>query len=296
MFEYANYVVNQILRPGPLAARRLTETGMATARKPQAKGVASETDKASDPLMVASVEKAFRVLSVFDRHHQALGLSQIATAAGLDVSSAQRFTHTLMKLGYLHKNPDTKRFELTVKSLDLGHHFLRASRLVDKAMPYLLHLSKETEETVNLTMLDGTEIVFVTRFVSRHMLNTDVTIGTRMPAFCTAPGVAILSRLPEAEAAAILDKSELKAYAPGTTWKKPELMRKFKQSALQGYATAFEEFYHSDASIAAPILDPKGYPEGAVNIATSRSRYEPDEVVTKFSSLVMATAHAISRT
>ncbi len=256
---------------------------------------ADRPGRKDDALMVNSVEKAFRVLSAFGRQHQTLNLSQVASETGMDVSAAQRFTHTLTRLGYLHKDAQTKRFELTAKTLDLGYHFVRSSRLLDRAMPYLMHLSKETEETVNLTVRDGTEIIFVSRFLSRHVLNTDVIIGTRMPAYCTAPGIAMLSRLPEEEAMAIIDASDLKAHTPSTTWQRDALREKLRQAAAQGYATAFEEVYIGDASIAAPIVDHHGRPEAAVNIATSTSRFSHAEVVQRFSSLVIATAHAISR-
>ena len=109
--------------------------------------------RSADPLMVASVEKAFRVLAVFGKGQPTLSLSQVALACGFDLSAAQRFTHTLVKLGYLRKDPETRRFELTVRTLDLGYNFLSGQRLVNVAMPYLMHLSKETEETVNLTQL-----------------------------------------------------------------------------------------------------------------------------------------------
>lgn len=59
-----------------------------------------------------------------------------------------------------------------------------------------MHLSKTTEETVNLAVRDDTDIVFVSRFMSRHVLDNDVIIGTRLLAYCTAPGIAILSCLP----------------------------------------------------------------------------------------------------
>ncbi|AOO82585.1 IclR family transcriptional regulator [Bosea vaviloviae] len=262
------------------------------------KRAATSDDKAErkdDALMVMSVEKAFRVLSAFGRQHPTLNLSQVASVTGMDLSAAQRFTHTLVKLGFLSKDSETKRFELTAKTLDLGYHFFRSSRLVDRAMPYLMHLSKETEETVNLTMLEDTEIIFVSRFLSRHVLNTDVIIGTRMPAYCTAPGIAMLSRLPEAEALAIIDRSDLQPHTPSTTWQRERLVSKIREARAQGYATAFEEFYLGDASIAAPILDHRGRPEGAVNVAVSCSRYSREEVVTRYSSLIIAAAHAISR-
>lgn len=265
-----------------------------TSRK-RAADPAEQAARKDDALMVNSVEKAFRVLSAFGRQHQTLNLSQVASETGMDVSAAQRFTHTLTKLGYLRKDAQTKRFELTAKTLDLGYHFVRSSRLLDRAMPYLMHLSKETEETVNLTVREETEIIFVSRFLSRHVLNTDVIIGTRMPAYATAPGIAMLSRLPEDEAMAIIDASDRRAYTPSTTWQREALREKLRQSAAQGYATAFEEVYIGDASIAAVVVDHHGRPEGAVNIATSTSRYSHEEVVSRFSSLVIAAAHAISR-
>lgn len=271
---------------------------MPEARQNSRKRAAASADQAGrkdDALMVNSVEKAFRVLSAFGRQHQTLNLSQVASETGMDVSAAQRFTHTLTKLGYLHKDAQTKRFELTAKTLDLGYHFVRSSRLLDRAMPYLMHLSKETEETVNLTVREETEIIFVSRFLSRHVLNTDVIIGTRMPAYATAPGIAMLSRLPEDEAMAIIDASDRRAYTPSTTWQREALREKLRQSAAQGYATAFEEVYIGDASVAAVVVDHHGRPEAAVNIATSTSRYSREEVVSRFSSLVIAAAHAVSR-
>ena len=57
-----------------------------------------------DPLLVQSVEKAFRVLRAFDGSRPTLSLSQIAEETGLDISAAQRFTYTLTKLGYLTKS------------------------------------------------------------------------------------------------------------------------------------------------------------------------------------------------
>lgn len=247
-----------------------------------------------DPLLVQSVEKAFRVLQTFDGSKPNLSLSQIAEETGLDISAAQRFTHTLTKLGYLTKNEETRRFELSVKALDFAYHYSRASTLVERAMPYLLHLSKTTEETVNLTVLDETDIVFVSRFMSRHVLNNDVVIGTRMPAYCTAPGIAILSSLPEAEARAILERSHLFPYTPHTTWDREALEAKIRHSATQGYATAFDEYFHGDLSFASPILDAKGYPHGAINIAVSRSRYTTAEAEEKYAPLVMAAARSIT--
>ena len=70
---------------------------------------------------------------------------------------------------------------------------------------------------------------------------------------------------------------------------------KIRISKKQGFATQFEEFYHGDASIAAPVIDSKGYPLAAVNVAVSLSRYNRDDIVSRFAPLVVAAAHAISK-
>lgn len=224
-----------------------------------------------------------------------MSLSQVASAANLDKSAAQRFTHTLEKLGYLRKDPETKHFELTPRTLKLGHYFTRSNALIERAAPYLMYLSKTTKETVNLTVRDGTEIVFVLRFMSQRVLNPDVTIGTRMPAYCTAPGIAMLSCMTPDEARAILKRSDLRAYTPTTTWQMNKLMDKLALSAARGYATAYEEFYHGDLSIAAAALSSKQEPSCAVNIAVSRAHYTPEAAEERFAALVVAAARSISQ-
>lgn len=248
-----------------------------------------------DPMRVQSVEKAFRVLRAFDAARPSLSLTQLAAAAELDKSAAQRFTHTLTMLGYLQKDPVTKRFELTVKTLDIGYRFIRTNALVERARPYLLHISNTTEETVNLTVPDGTEVVFVSRMAGRHVINADIVIGARTPAYCSAPGIAMLARLPLGEALAILEHCNRQPITPSTVWRMEELREKLLLTAARGYATAFEELHHGDLSVAAAIVDAAGRPVGAINIATLRSRMTPEAAEQAYMPMVVDAARAISR-
>lgn len=252
------------------------------------------SQKKADPLMVQSVAKAFNILRAFDRYDPSMTLSQLAQKANIDISTAQRFAHTLHQLGYLNKHPQNRQYELSIKALDLAYHFIGSSKLVDRAMPILQHLSKQTEETVNLTVLDGHEIVFVTRFLSRHLLNTDVIIGSRLPAFCTAPGRAILSRLPREKVSEILKNSDLRSFTRDTTTDPERIMAMIAEARAAGFATAYEEIYHADASIAAPITRPNGDVIGAVSVAVTLARYKREDVPAKFANLVIAAAHSMS--
>jgi IclR family pca regulon transcriptional regulator len=246
-------------------------------------------------MRVQSVDKAFRVLRAFDETQPTLSLTQIAAAAELDKSAAQRFTHTLVALGYLRKDPVTRRFGLTVKTLDLGYRFVRTNALVERARPYLLHISNTTEETVNLTVPDDTEVVFVSRIAARHVINVDIVIGARTPIYCSAPGIAMLARLPIDEALAIVRRCDRRPVTPSTVWRLEDLREKLLLTAARGYATAFEELHHGDLSVAAAIVDAAGQPIGAINIATLRSRMTPEAAEAAYVPVVVDVARALSQ-
>ena len=263
--------------------------------EPAARRMSVATREAEDGLFVHSVEKAFRVLDAFGSGRSSMGLSEIASAAGLDRSAAQRFAHTLERLGYLRKDPRTRHYALSVRTLDLGYRYIRSSALVDRALPYLLDLSRATEEAVSLTVLDGTEIVYVSRLLSRHMLHTNVNVGSRLPAYCTAPGIAMLAAMPRKAARAVLDASDRRAYTPHTVTALSALLARLDMTAERGFALACQEIYPGDVSIAAAVIGPEGEPVAAVNVAVSLSRLQPEAAVERFAPLVMTVAAAMSR-
>lgn len=253
-----------------------------------------EKTQPTDNLMVRSVEKAFKVMEAFDGANPELSLSQVASLVGLDKSAAQRFTHTLVQLGYLSKDPVTKRFQLGVRVLERAGVYISNDKIISKAMPVLLHLSKETEETVNMTFLDGHEIIFVVRFMSRYVLGTNVVIGTRLPAYCTAPGRAMLSMLPPSQLEQVLQVSDLKPYTSETIYEYEPLKASIAAAKINGYAVAWSEYYAGDLSIAAPLIDANGAPRAAINIGVSSARYSREQVVEKFGELIKAAAQSIA--
>ncbi|GAA5233356.1 IclR family transcriptional regulator [Verticiella sediminum] len=247
-----------------------------------------------DPLTVHSVIKAFAVLDAFGGNQRSLSLAQIAALDGMGKSAAQRFAHTLTKLGYLAKDPQTKRFELTARTLTLGSHYIQTNELIGRATPYLQELSNSIRETVNLTVPSDTSIIFAARFASPHVLNADVVVGTELPAYCTAPGIAILSRLPRDEAMNVLRRSDRVAHTPYTVRSLPALEEKLDQAQEKGYAVAWEEYYLGDLSIAAPLLGPDRRPVGAINVSVARTRYTPEQAEAQFAPLVISAVRAIT--
>lgn len=257
-------------------------------------GVTAVVTDAESPLFVTSVNKAFRVLSAFKPNHRRLSLSQIASLAGLDLSAAQRFTYTLVHLDLLRKDPDKKLYELSPRMLDFAYQYIAANEFVSRATPFLQQLSIETEETVNITTLDGGEIIFLQRFVSRHVLTPEVIVGSRLPAYCTSSGLAMLSVLPEPRARAILAASRLAKHTQHTVTDPDAIMERLQKIRENGYAHTENELYLGDISTAVAVTAPDGSLVGAINAAIARPRWKGEEDEMRISSLLMAAARAIS--
>jgi IclR family pca regulon transcriptional regulator len=255
----------------------------------------ADTETARDSsLFVQSVEKAAGVLSVFTGDQPTLSLSEIAKRSGLDMSAAQRFVYTLRVIGLISRDESTRRYRLTPKLLHFGYSYLRSSDLVNRCSPHLLELNNRCSETTNLTVLDGTEIVFVMRLLSRHVANFDTIVGSRLPAFCTAPGLAMLATLDDRAIEQVLSNSELKRYTPFTITDPRRIKNKLIKIRKSGFAVISEEITLGDISIAAPVIGEDGLAMGAINVAVPTNRWSVDEAQSTFAESVVASAQRSS--
>lgn len=142
----------------------------------------------NNPLFNQSLEKGLAVLRSFGPSRSSMNLAEIAQAAGIAKSSAQRMIHTLEALGYVRKQAQSRRFQLTPKVMEIGYGYLAADILVGVATPYLAELNQITGETINLTEPDGTDMICVARFVAPISSRSICPLAVVSP--CTAPGPA----------------------------------------------------------------------------------------------------------
>src|SRR5471032_776734 len=147
-----------------------------------------------------SLEKGLSVLKAFSAQRRSMSLAEVAEAAGMTKSSAQRMVFTLESLGYLRKHSRTRHYQLTPRVLELGFSYLDAHSLIEVANPFLSELTRLTGETSCLTEPAGYDMTYIARFVSAGFVPVHMPIGSRVPMYCTASGRAYLSALPTDEA------------------------------------------------------------------------------------------------
>lgn len=222
----------------------------------------------ADKSVVKSVAKAFSVLQAFSAANPELQLSEVARAAGVDNATAHRLLNTLVGLGYVEKVPDSRRFRLTLKCLDLGFNAIARSDLRSLARPVLRSLVGPSIEAASIGVLDGAEIVYIERIQAGfERLAVDIRVGNRVPAFSSAVGRAILSGLPVDTQRAILQARPTQRLTEHTVTDIDDILARVAVAAEKGYALSDQETVTGLRVVAAPITDMDGVPVAAISTA-----------------------------
>lgn len=249
---------------------------------------------APDLLFNQSLEKGLAVLRSFSAQRRTMTLAEVAEATDISKSSAQRMVYTLEQLGYVRKHPQTRRYQLTPRVMEIGFNYLAADVLIDVANPFLSELTKVTEETSNLTEPVGVEMTYVARFVSARFVPIHMPIGSRIPMYCTAAGRAYLSALAEDDARRLLEASIRVTHTEHTKTDVDEIMDIVSAARRQGYASNCEELFLGDMTIAAPVIGSQGQPVASVHLVTPTSRWSLQEVQQKLAPMLLQCARAIT--
>jgi PcaR/PcaU/PobR family beta-ketoadipate pathway transcriptional regulator len=241
---------------------------------------------------IQSVARALSILELFGERRPTLTTTEIAGLTGLNRATAYRFCQTLLNLGYLEETAP-RRFRPGLKAVSLAQAALSSRELPDLALPYLRELRERTGETVNLALRDGAEVVYVSRLLSNNLLALRLFVGSRLPAYASSLGRAMLAYLPEDEVEALLSRQELKAYTEHTLVDPRRLMAELRRIRSRGYAINDQELVLGILGIAAPVFGISGRPVAAVNLSIAR---QPDqkEIDESLAPQVMETARAIS--
>ena len=250
------------------------------------------------PAYSQSLERGLAILSAFRSGRPLIGVSELGREIGLSRSTTHRYVATLARLGYLQQDAATRRYRLGPRVLDLGFSAINSMELREVAAPYLRRLSDETGFTVNLGILDGTDVVYVERCRSSQRrqpeIDLDLHVGSRLPAYCTSLGKVLLAFLPPAEQAEAVAAIELVRRGPHTITSRSALTAELERVRANGFATNNEELAYGLRSIAAPVPCREGGAVAAINLAVHSSMVSLEELAARLLGPLQATAAAIA--
>jgi IclR family pca regulon transcriptional regulator len=242
---------------------------------------------------IGSLAKGLSVLQAFSEADHPLTLSEIANALKINNTTATRLCYTLTALGFIQRDGQ-RRYHLTPRVLTLGHSFIFGLAWQEVARYYLETLFREIQETVNLSVLEGSEIIYLIRIRKRKYLPFDIQIGTKLPVYCTAMGKVLMAMGPAEKIKPILRTLEFKPLTARTITSLDKFMDELDKVREKGYGINDEELSIGNRAIAAPILDKHGHAVAAINTAMPTTEYSRSQMENDLAPQVMGTAREIS--
>jgi len=242
---------------------------------------------------VQSLERGLSVIRAFDETRPELTLSDVARATGLTRAAARRFLLTLIDLGYVRT--DGRLFALRPRILELGYAYLSSLSLPEVAQPHMEELVAKVHESCSVSVLDGTDVVYIARVPTRRIMTVAISVGTRFPAFATSMGRVLLAAQPNDRIEAYLSSGVIQQYTDFTVTDADKLRAVLAKARTQGYCLVDQELEKGLRSIAVPIHDADGTVIAAMNVSLHVSGGTAEEIRRDVLPQLRATAAEIEQ-
>jgi IclR family transcriptional regulator, KDG regulon repressor len=216
--------------------------------------------------------KTFAVLEVLLEHRFPMNMSEISEKLNFCPSTVHRILDTLKYGGYVEQNPDTQKYQLGLKLIELGMAKINQIDLVKEARPFLKELAKKCNETVHLAILEDTNVLYLAKEESSQTIRMISYVGRRGPLHCTALGKVLLAFLPLEERNKLLDRLELFKLTENTITDRGQLETELNTIVQKGFAMDREENEKDVRCVAAPVKDYKERITAAVSISSPAYR------------------------
>lgn len=225
------------------------------------------------PESVAAVLKVFAILQALSERNET-GISELSVRLAMPKATVYRFLQTMKTLGYVRQEADTEGYGLTVRMFELGAKTLRYPDLIELAKPHMAQLSEATGETVHLGTLIDSEILYVHKVDSRHVLGMYSRVGRRAPLHCTAIGKVLMAwESPEARAR-ILSGCDFKRFRAKTITTPEAFAEELEATLAQGFGIDREEFDDHVRCLAIPLFDRQNHVVAGLSVSFPTFRYD----------------------
>ncbi len=214
---------------------------------------------------------AASVLGAFGRHNTPAGVAEISGTVGLGRSKVHRLLDTLRFLGFVEQDQISKKYRLGLRIFELGAASASHFDLGPSARQVLQQLVWATGETVNVGVLQGSDVLYVDNVRGFGPLRLEVELGTRAPANCVAMGKAILA-YESSERTDRFFSEPLRGLTRNSITDPERLREELQRTRERGYALDDEESFAGVRCVAMPILHYTGSPIAAIAISGPAAR------------------------
>ncbi len=224
----------------------------------------------SEKNQIQVIARAASIMRALEDEDAGLSLGQIAQRVKLARSTVQRIVASLEAEKLLIAASPYGRVRLGPTILRLAASV--RSDFVAMARPYIMRLSTELRETVDLSTLRGDHLVFIDQVIGSHRLRTVSAVGETFPLHCTANGKAYLSLLSDAEIERLIG-ARYEPRTPRTITALDALLADVRAVRESGVAYDREEHTIGVSAAGVALHDPFGNPV-AISVPVPSQRFD----------------------
>ncbi|MEI7641001.1 MAG: IclR family transcriptional regulator [bacterium] len=214
--------------------------------------------KQSYDTTVQSVERTLDIIETLSLHKTGVGVTTLSKELKLHKSTVHRLLTTLMLRKYVDQDLETSKYKLAMKLFELGNAVLSKLDIRQHALSYMRQLWKNTGETIQLSIVDQNNVLYVDVIESLEKVSVRSNIGERAPLYCSAPGKIWLAMLPEDRLSEMLKGLKLDSLTPNTVDSIEKLNAQIKTAFELGYAVDDQESSENLVTIASPVKNSRG--------------------------------------
>jgi len=246
-----------------------------------------------DPNFMTSLARGLAVIHAFQERKRQLTIAQISHRTEIPRAAVRRCLHTLIKLGYA--TTDGRTYSLLPKVLTLGHAYLSSTPLAVTAQPILDSLSEQLHEACSMATLEGDEILYIARSATpQRLISVDLSVGSRLPAYCTSMGRILLAGLDDQALEDYLSGADLQVKTSRTLHTPAALRASIDEIRQQGWVIIDQELEMGLRSVAVPLKDSAGQVLAALNVGTHAGRISRQDLETRFLPVLLEASEELS--
>ena len=237
----------------------------------------SKIAKTDGPYQLHGLERAVSVLEALSESDMPLSLAEVCQRMELHKSTAHRALMVLERSGLIERTQEN-RFRLGLKLYELGNRAVEQIDLRTRVYPYFRRLAMQVGETVHLSVLQKTSIVYLDKVEPNRKICMSSKIGSTNPVYCTSMGKAMLAFQPEPIIEQTIAKIRFTRFTPKTICSREKLLKSLELVRRRGYGIDDEEIELGVRCIGAPIFNEDRWAIAAVSVSGPTSRITPQSV------------------
>ena len=241
--------------------------------------------------LIEGLGKGLRVIEAFDDDHPRLTPSEVAALTGISRTAARRFLISLVHFGYAAS--DGKNFWLMPRVLRLGQSYLGAARLPRLVQPFIQRISMASGETVNVSVLDGHDVVYVARSNSPRLVSIGFHAGARVAAHLVTPGTVMLATLSTEALDDWIANHEFTHFTAFGLQNKSQFREIVLAARALDYWITEQQLELGLRGIAVALKDRKGECRGAIGIVLQMQTMNREQMVERLLPLLRDAANML---